>query len=181
VCAACLIRVGVLTAGALLAGAAPALCSSSSSVPRCQTRQLHLVASFYGEAGGSFTQTFTFTNASRQDCQLRGWPSLKLESRSGRPMAVASRRVTQRAPTAPPFATVVLGTGGAASFDVYGADWDHTTNRACPETTAALITPPGDLSALSAAVRMPHCGLFYIAPLIAGRTDHQSWSVVWHR
>lgn len=170
-----LIEAGALTVGTLLAVAAPALSQSTGSLPRCETRQLRLVASFYGEALGSFTQTFTFRNASRQACRLRGWPSLELKSQ-----LVASRRVRQSAPPSPAFATVVLDAGSAASFDVYGADWDHALNRACAETTAVLITPPGDLSALSVAVRMPSCGLFYIAPLIAGRTDRQSWSVVVH-
>jgi hypothetical protein len=126
-------------------------------------------------------QTFTFTNASRQECRLSGWPSLKLEGKSRRAVPVASRRVIQRTPPAPAFTTVMLEPRGAASFDVYGADWDHAADRACPETTAVLVGPPGAISALSAAVRMPNCGVFYVAPLIAGRTDHQSWSIVWHR
>jgi Protein of unknown function (DUF4232) len=175
-----LVRVGLLTTGASLAIAAPGL-SSSRSVARCQTRQLHLAAGFYGEAMGSFTQTFTFTNDSRHACQLAGWPRLKLASQSSLAVAVASRRVVKNAPPAPAFATIVLKPRGAASFNVYGADWNHAKNRSCPETNAALIAPPGDFATLSVAVRMPNCGLFYIAPLIAGSTDHQAWSVVWHR
>ena len=176
-----LVRIGLLTAAALLAVAAPGLSSSTRSVAHCQTRQLHLRAGFYGEALGSFTQTFTFTNSSRHACQLTGWPRLKLESQSRRPVPVASRRVVQNAPPAAAFATIVLKPRGAASFNVYGADWNHAKNRSCPETSAALIAPPGDLATLSVTVRMPNCGLLYIAPLIAGRTDHHSWSVVWHR
>ncbi len=173
----------VLTASAAfpsLAVAAPGL-SSSRSVARCQTRQLHLIAGFYGEALGSFSQTFTFTNGSRHACQLAGWPRLKLESGSSRPLAVASRRVVQNPPPAPAFATVVLKPRGAASFNVYGEDWNHLKNSSCPETRAAFIAPPNDLATRSVAVKMPNCGLLYIAPLIAGRTDHNAWSVVWHR
>jgi hypothetical protein len=176
-----LVRVGVLSVGALLAVATPGLSSSTRASPRCRTSQLQLVASFYGEAVGSFMQTFTFTNASQQKCQLRGWPSLKLETKSRHPVPVALRRVRQSTPPAPASMTAVLAAGGAASFDVYGADWNHGANRSCPETTTVLIAPPGNHATLSVAVRMPNCGLVYIAPLIAGRTDHQSWSVVWHR
>ncbi len=28
-------------------------------------------------------------------------------------------------------------------------------------------------------VSLPHCSAFYVAPVIAGKTDHDSWSVVW--
>jgi hypothetical protein len=175
-----LVRVGVLTSGVLLVVVAPGL-SSSRSVARCQSRQLRLTSGFYGEALGSFSQTFTFTNSSRQKCQLTGWPRLKLASHSSRPAPVASHRVVRNAPPAPAFATVVLKPRGAGSFNVYGEDWNHAKNRACPQTSAAFIAPPGDLATLSVAVRMPNCGLLYLAPLIAGKTDHDSWAVVWHR
>lgn len=143
--------------------------------------QLRLVASFYGEGLGAFTQTFTFTNASRQACRLRGWPGLEPASQSGRPVSVRSLRVRQGASPTPAVTTVVLQPGGAASFTVYGADWNHAADRACPQTTAVLITPPGGSSALSVAVKMPDCGGFYIAPVIAGRTDREAWSVVVRR
>jgi hypothetical protein len=64
---------------------------------------------------------------------------------------------------------------------VYGADWDFQRNRSCPFATAALVTPPGGGAALHVGVKIPNCpGGFEIAPLIAGRTDRQSWSFVWH-
>ena len=145
--------------------------ASTRSTPRCRSRQLHLTAGFQGAALGSFLQTFTFVNASRRQCQLKGWPTLE-------PGKV--RRVVQDPPPAPAYHTVLLAPGGAASFDVYGADWDHAADRACPQTAAVRVAPPGDRSTLSVRVKMPNCGLFYIAPLILGRTDHRSWSVVWH-
>jgi hypothetical protein len=170
--AAMLVTASAALAAAPLAVAAPA---------RCQTRQLDLTAGFYGEAMGSFTQTFTFTNSSPHACRLAGWPRLELESHSSRPVPIASRRVVKSPPPAPAFATVVLRPRGAASFNVYGADWNHAKNRSCPETSAALIASPGDRATLSVGVRMPNCGLLYIAPVIAGRTDHNAWAVVWHR
>lgn len=164
----------LIGAGALIAGAALASAPSSStrSIQRCHAQQLQLAAGFQGAALGSFTQTFTFVNASGRQCQLRGWPTLE---------RVRTRRVAQGAPSARPFATVVLAPGRAASFDVYGADWDHAADRACPPTATVRVAPPGDRTALTVHVKMPNCGLFYIAPLIPGRTDRRSWSVVWHR
>ncbi len=159
--------------GALIAGASLAFAPSSPtrSVQRCQARQLQLAAGFQGAGLGSFTQTFTFVNASRRECQLAGWPTLE---------RFRSRRVVQGAPSARPFVAVVLAPGHAASFDVYGADWDHAASRACPESTTVRVAPPGDRTALAVRVKMPNCGLLYIAPLIPGRTDRRSWSVVWH-
>ena len=155
--------------------------SKASTASQCRARQLRLAATFYGEAGGQFIQTFTFSNVGRQACRMRGWPTLKLESQSRRPVPAPSRRVVQGAPTAPAFTPVTLRAGGAASFDVYGEDWNHVANRPCRRTTAVLITPPGIRVALSVRVRMPNCGVFDIAPLIAGRSDRRSWSVVWHK
>jgi hypothetical protein len=171
----------VLALGGVLAVTASPLASSTRSVPVCRAQQLRLAASFYGEAAGQFVQTFTFMNVGHSVCQLRGWPSLELTSKSGRPVSVRSRRVVQGAPSARPFRTVVLRRRGAASFDVYGADWNFRANRPCSHTTAIFVTPPGDRSMLLVAVKMPNCGLFDVAPVIAGKTDRHAWSRVWHR
>jgi hypothetical protein len=169
-----------MTAGSLAAYAPGS--TSSSAFARCQPPQLHLAASFYGEAGGQFIQTFTFTNISRRACRMAGWPRLEIEVSSHRSVPVRTRRVVQGLPGARPYASVLLRARGAASFDVYGADWDFGRKRACPKTTAALVAPPGDGAALRVGVRIPDChGGFEIAPVIAGRTDRDSWSVVWNR
>lgn len=165
-----------LLAAAALVGVAP---GSTASVPRCHTAHLRVAATFYGEAGGQFVQTFTLTNALRSACSVRGWPRFAVESRSGHRMRTSSRRVVQGSPTAVPFRTVVLHSGAVGAFDVYGADWNFAADKACPRTTAVLITPPGNRSAISVAGKVPRCGAFDIAPVIAGKSDRQSWSVVW--
>jgi len=147
--------------------------------PLCHAHQLHLAPSFYGEAGGQFIQTFTFTNLGNGACQVRGWPTLRVSATSGRPVSVRLRRVLQGPPSAPPFRTVLLHPRGAASFDVYGADWNGLSNRPCSHTTAIVVTLPGAADTRKATVKMPDCGLFDIAPLIAGKTDRHAWSVVW--
>jgi len=88
----------------------------------------------------------------------------------------------QGALEARPFESVLLRPRGAASFNVFGADWDFAHNHSCPPATAALVTPPGGGAALRVGVRFPNCpGGFEIAPVIAGRTDRRSWSFVWRR
>jgi Protein of unknown function (DUF4232) len=148
---------------------------------RCLLPQLRLAATFYGEAGGQFVQTFTFTNVSRQACRMEGWPRIGIEVAPSQRVAVRTRRVVQGQSGGRPFARVLLRSQGAASFDVYGEDWDHLRDRSCPKTTAALVTPPGGPAALRVSVRDPSCpsGL-EIAPLTAGRIDRQAWSVVWN-
>jgi len=175
------IGLSVFAVGGVLAVTAPPLANSTASFPVCRTQQLRVAASFYGEAGGQFIKTFTFTNVGRSVCQLRGWPSLELRGKSGHPVAVHSRRVVQGAQSAPPVRTVVLRRRGAASFDVYGADWNVRANQPCSHTTAIFVTAPGGRSMLSVAVKMPNCGLFDVAPVIAGKTDRQAWSRVWHK
>jgi Domain of unknown function (DUF4232) len=174
-----IVTVAVVAALSALSLAAPGSSNTSAPAP-CRSRQLHLAATFYGEAGGQFIQTFTFTNMSSRACRIAGWPRLRVEVRQHRAVVVRVRRVVQGQLHAPPFVSVPLRPRGAASFDVYGPDWDFRGNRACPRTTAALVAPPGNTAPLRVTVRMPNCpGGFEIAPVIAGRTDRQSWSFVW--
>lgn len=153
---------------------------ASGTIVRCRTAQLRLKSGAYGEAAQQFTQTLTFTNTSSQSCELRGWPSLQVKDESGRVAAVTIVRVVQGPPGARPFRPVLLRRGGAASFDVYGADWDAGADRPCRKTSALLVTPPGDRRALKMRRRLPNCGRLFVAPLIPGRRDRNSWSVVWH-
>jgi hypothetical protein len=113
---------------------------------------------------------------------MAGWPGFEIEVATRRPVLIRTRRVVQGQRSARPFVSVLLRARGAASFNVYGADWDFRRNRSCPLTTAAVVTPPGTRAALRVGVRIPNCpGGFNIAPLIAGRADRQPWSFVWHR
>lgn len=158
----------------------PVVSGASSGTPRCRQSQLRLVAGAYGEAAQQFMQTLTFVNVSSRECQLMGWPTIRVKSELGRPLVVRTIRVIQGAPTARPFKRVRLGPGRAASFNVYGADWNAAANRPCRQTSAILVKPPGLRAAFEVRVRVPNCGVFYIAPLIAGRRDRKAWSIVWN-
>jgi hypothetical protein len=139
---------------------------------------LHIRASFYGEAAGQFTQTFTVTNAASTRCRLAGWPTVRLQEPSGREVPARSVRVVQGRPSSRPFRPVILAPGGAASFDVFGADWNALTGRACPKTRALLVALPG-AAPIPVTVALPYCSPFSIAPLIAGTRDRDAWSSVW--
>jgi len=151
---------------------------AATPVPTCKAAQLHLRPTVYGEAGGQFVQTFTFTNTSQGACQLAGWPALRLVDASGKAEATPTIRVVQGQPVRRPFRTVVVQPGAAAAFDVFGADFDAAANRACPKTRGFLVAPPG-VAALRVAVSVPFCGPFDVAPIIAGTTDRNAWSTIW--
>jgi len=150
--------------------------AAAAAVPRCRADELRLTDGAYGEAALQFTQTLTFTDRARASCWLAGWPRLSVPGRS-RP--VKTVRVVQGASGSRPFTRVLLTASGAASFDLYGADWDASANRPCPQTAALLVAPPGTQTALRVRVRVPDCGRFYVAPLVAGRRDRAAWSLVW--
>ncbi len=154
------------------------LSGGTVKVAVCRAGQLQLRPSFYGAAGGQFIQTFTATNTGGTPCSLAGWPSLRVKDRSGRMEAAPSIRVVQGSPTTQPFETVVLRPGSAASFDVFGADWNALANSACARTHALLIALRG-VAPLAVTVSLPSCSPFYVAPVIAGKTDRDSWSTVW--
>ena len=163
-------------------GRVTALSSTETTRPgsdsQCSVHQLRLIASTYGEAGAMYTQTFVFTNTSAASCWLEGWPRFQPERGSGQPEAVSTWTVRQTAPPTPASETVTLDSRATASFDVYNADWDSLANQACPTTSAALITPPGSSSALKVGIHVPDCPYpFKIAPVIAGSSDRQAWSL----
>jgi Protein of unknown function (DUF4232) len=164
----------VLLAG-VVAGIASTLATSAAAAripPRCSPARLRLAATFYGEAGGQFVQTLTFTNVGTHTCRLAGWPRLE---------GPAARRVVQGNPAARPFRSVLVRPRGAASFDVFGADWDVLRNQACPTLARLTVALPSGARTWRVAVRLPRCPAgFLVAPLVAGRTDRASWSVVWH-
>ena len=144
----------------------------------CRSTRLALTVGKYGEAATQFTQTFTFVNATRSTCRLGGWPRFQVANDSSRPVKTTTRRVRQNSPRDPAWKTVVLAPRHAASFDVYGADYDLIHNVACPKTSTVAITPPNNTTPIFVRVRLPHCGAFYVAPVIPGRVDRAAWSFV---
>lgn len=156
----------------------PTTSAVPASYPLCTTAQLSVSVGSYGEAGGMYAQTFTFTNRSDNTCQTGGWPTFQVLSASGQPVATPTQRVRQSAPPAPASTTFDLKPGAEASFDVYNSDWNQIKNTACANTSAARIVPPGAGSYLSVQVQIPDCFKFEVAPVIAGTQDNEAWSAV---
>lgn len=165
----------VAVAVGLTAAAAPTAAAPPST---CTAGQLHLSASSYGAAAQQFVQTFTATNTSASACRLAGWPTMRLRKASGKTAPAPSIRVVQGRSASHPYSTVTLQAGRAASFDVYGADFDAADNKPCSQARIVEVALPG-VSPLPVAVTLPYCTAFYVAPLIAGKTDREFYSAIW--
>jgi len=153
----------------------------AKALPTCQPSQLHLVSDPAGwhanqAAGGQFSETFTFTNISSRDCGLGGWPGLQAVV-AGVPRSSSAIRVRQGGPSGPPWVAVTLVPGAAASFDIYGQDFDAAASKPCPAVTSGfVVVPPDDTAQMFVAAPEPDCGSFYVAPVIAGNVDRSAWS-----
>jgi len=166
-------------------GARPTKVTSPSSLvtasaPRCASSQLRLISDRGGwnanyAAMGQYRETLTFTNVSRSACQLSGWPRVRAVA-NGVLQPTPMTLVRQSAPSSKASSPVRLAPGKTASFNIYGGDWNPIQNKACPQTTSLLVSPPGNSTSLAAAVEEPNCGGFYVSPLIAGSNDRESWS-----
>ncbi len=152
--------------------------SDAAPTPTCVANHLHLRAGAYGEAAQQYTQTFTATNTGAGACRLAGWPTLRLRRPSGGTTPAPAIRVVQGRPASHPFTTVILRPGGAASFDVFGADYDVLADKPCPTVHGLLIALPG-VGPVPVGVSLPFCTAFSVAPLIAGTSDRAAWSGVW--
>jgi len=156
------------------------------ALPTCRPAQLRLVSDPGGwhahqAASGEFIETFTFTNISSTGCNLGGWPGLQavVSGVSQPTKAIRVRQDGLSGPSGPPWVAATLIAGGAASFDIYGQDFDAAHNKPCPAVTSDfLVIPPDDTTQMSVVAPEPDCGSFYVAPIIAGTVDRWAWSTV---
>jgi uncharacterized protein DUF4232 len=141
-----------------------------SSLPHCRSDQLRLTAPrMWGAAAGSLIEGFTLTNASRRTCAVSGWPDVRRLGRSGRPIPVTLERWVYEQHGPAPFRVVRLRPGRAASFPVFGEDWNHAVDRACPNARTVRVEPPGGRGWLSVALKIPACAGWNVGPLVPGR------------
>ena len=142
--------------------------------PRCRAGQLRLSQGFGGAAGGTSEAIYTFRNRAAGACVLRGWPSVRLKSPSGRLMPIRTSHALRLRPH-----RVELQPGGTASFGVVDSYGGYSP--LCPSSRTVEITPPGDRASVSLTSSLPDCFTrssywsLEILPLVPGKTDHQPW------
>jgi hypothetical protein len=173
---------GLFAAAASVGAGAAVAADPQPHVVTCVPSQLRLAATFYGAAAGQFIETLTFTNASHRSCAMSGWPRVEVEDAARQPVSMPVQRVVQGSPTARPYRSLTVRPRQAASFDIFGPDFDARSGRSCPSTSALRVTPPGARRSLPVDVKLPLCRLgYYVSPLIGGRSDHLAWTYVWHK
>jgi hypothetical protein len=144
----------------------------------CKAKQLSLESSFYGAAGGTYTDTLTFVNVSASSCLLAGWPSIVLHVDSSARHPTHEIQVRQTVPPSAAYQVVRLAPELGASFDIYAADWSPQATAPCPETSTVSAAAQDSIT-ISVPLKVPYCQRnVYVAPIIAGRSDSAMWSSV---
>lgn len=143
---------------------------AASRLPRCRSGQLGLsVPPTWGAAAGSLYEPATLTNTSGTSCTVAGWPAVRRLDRAGRAIPVDVQRwvYVERGPA--PFRTVRLAPGGAATFQIFGQDWNHAVDRACRQAQRLQVEPRGGGGWLFVPVDLPACRRWDVGPLVPGR------------
>jgi hypothetical protein len=143
-----------------------------ASLARCRSDQLRLIAPrIPGAAAGTMYEPLTLVNTSASGCAVGGWPALRRFDRTGAPIPLRVQRWVYKLRGPAPFRMVALRSRGAATFDVFGSDWNHASNRPCPNVRSLEVEPSGGGAWLSAArLDVPACGRGWsVGPLLPGR------------
>jgi hypothetical protein len=133
---------------------------SPSAVPagqpaECKTAQLHIVLASQGAALGHRGLLFTMTNVSTSTCELFGYPGFELVS-GNQVLTQDPQRGSGYVYQDPGPHRVVLNPGAGASFGVTTADVSPTQSQ-CPQSDAALVTPPDETHTARVAAATPGC------------------------
>lgn len=143
-----------------------------TSLPRCRSEQLRLVAPrIPGAAAGTIYEPLTLVNTSASSCAVGGWPALRRFDPAGRQIPLRTSRWVYEQRGSAPYSMVALRPRAAATFDVFGSDWNHASNRPCPNARRVEVEPSGGGAWLSAgSLDVPACGQGWsVGPLLPGR------------
>jgi O-glycosyl hydrolase len=178
----CIGGLGLLAAGAVLLGSAPARAAGSpwnvevvqtaaglgqrlarlpdlrlTAAPpaTCARSQLRLSAGNAPATSARYAQTVVITNASRSSCSLRGYPALALLDRRGRPLRVRERDGDGALFEDHGRQPTTLAAGGTASFAFGGHS--KQSGRPCPSSRSIAVALPGVPGSLEIPVSAPAC------------------------
>jgi hypothetical protein len=123
----------------------------------------------WGAAAGSLIEPLTLTNTSGTTCAMAGWLSVRRFDRAGQVIPVRLSRWVYRESGPAPFRVVRLRPGGAATFPVFGQDWNHAADRACRNARRIQVRPGGGGGWLSVTRTIPACQGWDVGPLVPGQ------------
>ena len=127
----------------------------SATLDECKTAQLHIVLANQGSALSHRGLLFTLTNTSTTTCELFGYPGFELVS-GNQVLTQDPQRGSGYIYQDPGPHRVVLNPGAGASFGVTTADVSPTQSQ-CPQSDAALVTPPDETHTARVAAATPGC------------------------
>lgn len=139
----------------------------------CRTADLHVWVTHTGAALGTVGGYLAFTNRSRRNCTLRGWPTLTAIGPGAAVTAVRVHR-TMFGPNVRGVPTVVLRPGRTADAAFTTSDVGPGPTGTCgPSFRQLRATPPGndESAALSAWIawygrELPDCTGIYVSMVV---------------
>jgi len=155
----------------------PSAPAGSSAWPQCSQAELQISARLAGVGVGNRELLFTLRNASTSDCQLYGYPGLRLADPDGLLLPVTVQRGgAYLFPDVSPY-LAALPPGGVASFDVgyvaglapaSSCDWATEAEVFVPESVTYTMV---SLAGVGSGDNAVACGgYFRISPVIPGPT-----------
>ena len=171
---------GLVAAGAVVATLAVRASERPTPVavvpPTCRSGQMRLSAPAWGAAAGTLYEPVTLTNTSSATCAVAGWPAVRRFDAAGQAIPVEVSRWVYRLDGAAPFSSVTLAPGKAATFEIFGGDWNPRLDRGCRTATAIAVQPRGGGGWLTASPEsagednagMPACRFWSVGPLVPG-------------
>lgn len=133
----------------------PTTTPPAATLSECLTAQLHIALASQGAAVAHRGLLFTLTNTSSSRCELIGYPGFELVS-GNQVLTEDPQRGSGYIYQDPGPHRIVLDPGAAASFGVTTADVSPTQSQ-CPQSDAALVTPPDETHTARIAVVTPGC------------------------
>ena len=170
----------VLATGALALGLPGSGAEAGVSVPLCSVTQLSPVYTNTTGAMGSRDGEYGFKNLGVRRCELKGYPTVQMLTKTGAPLSTTDRHA---APGAIGITArqVTLGQSSVAYFDIHYASSTGFDRLSCPTSAALRLSAPGETTGLvlhggggriqpygGTTVHL-HCGIVFVTPVTRQR------------
>jgi hypothetical protein len=154
---------GGITAITLLAAVPASMAALHARAAACVRNQLGVRSNGSQGAAGTIYGAWVFTNVSKTTCTLKGYPSLDLYGKVGRPIPTTVQDDLLPGPR-----LVTLAPGDAATFHTSYSDVP-SSRRACPVSSVMQVTSPGAQGSLFIPATLQPCrGLVHVSGIRAG-------------
>jgi Protein of unknown function (DUF4232) len=141
--------------------------ATTTTVPGCTGTNYTFSQLGSQGAAGTFEVTFGFRNTSSATCPLYGYPGMQLLNASGADIPTTTVRGGGESFTDFAPATVEVGPGDTAYFNMAYSDVTTGTESSCPTATAIEAIPPNTSTPLQVAAQFVVCnsGTVTVSPV----------------